>query len=60
MEDSTQWLLCPRCHSKTRIKLRRDTRLENFPLFCPKCRLNVLITVEEFKLNIIKEPDALK
>lgn len=60
MEDSTRWLLCPRCQNKTRIKLRRDTRLVNFPLFCPKCKLNALIDVTEFKLNMVKEPDALK
>lgn len=27
----THWLLCPVCKSKTRIKLREDTMLENFP-----------------------------
>ena len=35
--DSFEWLLCPVCNSKTRIKLRLDTELKNFPLFCPKC-----------------------
>lgn len=32
------WLYCPICNSKTRIQLRTDTILENFPLFCPKCK----------------------
>lgn len=32
------WLYCPICSSKTRIQLRTDTVLENFPLFCPKCK----------------------
>ena len=40
-----EWLLCPVCKSKTRIKLRPDTVLENFPLFCPKCRQETLIGV---------------
>ena len=38
----TEWLLCPICKSKTRIKLREDTELKNFPLYCPKCKLETL------------------
>ena len=26
------------CTDKTRLKVRLDTVLENFPLFCPKCK----------------------
>ena len=56
--DSYKWLLCPVCNSKTRIKLRLDTELKNFPLFCPKCRQETLITVEKFEILVITEPDA--
>lgn len=31
-----QWLLCPICKSKTRVKIREDTILKNFPLYCLK------------------------
>ena len=34
----TQWILCPICKNKTRIMIRKDTELKNFPLFCPKCK----------------------
>ena len=34
----SEWVLCPVCGSKTRLKLREDTSLENYPLFCPKCK----------------------
>lgn len=27
-----QWVLCPVCGCKTRLKIREDTVLENFPL----------------------------
>lgn len=37
------WLYCPICNSKTRIQLRTDTVLENFPLFCPKCKHETVI-----------------
>lgn len=40
-----KWLLCPVCHSKTRLKLREDTILINFPLYCPKCKQETLINV---------------
>lgn len=39
----TQWLLCPICNKKTRIKVREDTELKNFPLYCPKCKKESLI-----------------
>ncbi|MGI5087630.1 conjugal transfer protein [Treponema denticola] len=39
----TEWLLCPICKSKTRIKLREDTELKNFPLYYPKCKLETLV-----------------
>ncbi|MDB2131017.1 cysteine-rich KTR domain-containing protein [Enterocloster clostridioformis] len=53
-----EWLLCPICKSKTRIKLREDTELKNFPLFCPKCRQETLINVRKLNTTVIKEPDA--
>lgn len=48
----------PCAKSKTRIRLRADTVLENFPLFCPKCKQEMLINVKQFNISVIKEPDA--
>ena len=56
--EQGKWLLCPVCNNKTRIKLRADTLLENFPLFCPKCKQETLINVRQLNISIIKEPDA--
>ena len=53
-----EWLLCPVCNSKTRIKIRPDTEFKRFPLFCPKCRRETLINVEKQKVSVITEPDA--
>ena len=53
-----KWLLCPVCQSKTRLKLREDTILVNFPLYCPKCKQETLINVKQMNMSIIKEPDA--
>jgi len=53
-----RWILCPQCEHKIRIKIREDTVLENFPLFCPKCKQETLINVKEMNISVIKEPDA--
>ena len=58
MNELEKWLLCPFCGSKTRVKLRQDTKLENFPLFCPKCKQEVLVSVSKFITTRITEPDA--
>ena len=52
------WLLCPVCENKTRLKIREDTELSNFPLFCPKCNQESLINVKQLNMLVIKEPDA--
>ena len=48
-----EWILCPFCGSKTRLKIRYDTVLENFPLYCPKCKHETLITVRKLNLSIV-------
>ena len=53
-----KWLLCPVCGNKTRLKLREDTVLEKFPLFCPKCKQETLIEVTNLQVIVIKEPDT--
>lgn len=49
----TKWVLCPICRNKTRIKVRKDTELKNFPLYCPKCKQECLIDVKQFNIEII-------
>ena len=52
------WILCPTCGSKTRDKIREDTVLKNFPLYCPKCKQETLINAKKFHITVIKKPDA--
>ena len=54
-----QWILCPICHNKTRLKIREDTIIERLPLYCPKCKQETLIQVKQLNISVIKEPDAL-
>ncbi len=43
--DKQLWVLCPICNNKTRTKVREDTELIKFPLFCPKCKTETLINM---------------
>ena len=58
MEKQGQWLLCPHCHGKTRIWIRKDTVLHNFLLFCPKCKREELIDLKHFQITLLKQSDA--
>ena len=53
-----EWILCPICGNKTRDKIREDTILKNYPLYCPKCKQETLIEVINLKMTVIEEPDA--
>lgn len=53
-----EWLLCPICHNKTRIKVREDTELKNFLLYCPKCKNEIVINLKMKHISVITEPDA--
>lgn len=57
----SEWLRCPVCGNKTRLQIREDTELKNFPLYCPKCKHEALIVVKDFlhslcaRIGLIKE-----
>lgn len=52
--ETTQWLLCPICGRKTHDKIREDTEMKNFPLYCPKCKQETVIDVKSFIVTICK------
>ena len=58
-QNSRKWIRCPACGNKTRIKVRCDTVLYRFPLFCPKCRQENLINVEQLQITVVKERKSL-
>lgn len=58
MKRILEWIKCPICGNKTRLKMRNDTTIKNFPLYCPKCKKESLIEIEKMKITVIKEPDA--
>lgn len=52
--NKTVWVHCPICNGKTRIKMKEDTVVLNFPLFCPKCKRETLVDIVKLKM-VIKE-----
>ena len=56
--EATEWIHCPVCGNKTRLKIRVDTELKNFPLYCPKCRQQSLIEAKNLQVTVIKESDT--
>lgn len=56
--NKAKWILCPVCGSKTRDRIREDTILKNFPLYCPKCKQESLIGVKALQVTVIRGLEA--
>ena len=52
------WLPCPVCNGKTRTRVREDTALVNFPLFCPKCKSVTRVNFVKLNMVLSDEPDV--
>lgn len=53
--DKAEWILCPVCANKTRIRIQEDTVIENFPLYCLKCKQESLVETKDLQITVIKE-----
>lgn len=49
-ENTMDTLSCLR--NKTRTMIREDTELKNFPLYCPKCKKETIINVQDMKITL--------
>ena len=58
MSREEQWLLCPVCGAKTRLRLLQRTVLREFPLYCPKCSRESVISARNFQIETVDQPDA--
>ena len=48
-----EWIHCPACGNKTRNRMRKDTILINYPLYCPKCKQEKLIEVKNLHVTVV-------
>lgn len=51
----SEWILCPVCGNKTRLQIREDTELKNFPLYCPKCKRESLIEAKNLRVAVVNQ-----
>lgn len=58
INNKAEWVRCPVCGNKTRLQIRKDTELKNFPLYCPKCRQESLIDAKDLQVTVIKRFEA--
>ena len=58
MNKQYEWIHCPVCGNKTRDRIREDTVLKNYLLYCPKCKQETLIKAKNLQIIVITEPDA--
>ena len=56
--EKTEWIRCPVCGSKTRDRIREDTVLINYPLYCPKCKQESLIEAKNLQITVMKEANT--
>lgn len=57
-KNNSEWVRCPVCGNKTRLQIREDTELKNFPLYCPKCKQESLIEAKELQITVVKRFEA--
>lgn len=48
-----KWVFCPLCNGKTRLQIIEITKMKDFPLFCPKCKKEMLIEVNHYEVKMI-------
>jgi Zn finger protein HypA/HybF involved in hydrogenase expression len=56
--EKTECIRCPVCGNKTRLQIREDTELKNFPLYCPKCKQENLIEAKDLQIAVVKRPET--
>ena len=48
----SEWIPCPLCGRKTHTKVYYDTVLVKFPIYCPRCKKEMLIDVVKLKMVV--------
>ena len=56
--DESGWIHCPECSCRTRTRIRPETVVRNFPVWCPQCRKEFLVDVEKQIIKLSVEPQS--
>ena len=57
MERSENWISCPKCHKRTRVKVYENTVMVHFPLFCHWCKTEFIILYVAERLSVERETE---
>lgn len=47
----TEWIIV-RSAAKKRTMIQQDTEMKNFPIYCPKCKQETIINVQDMKITL--------
>lgn len=50
IQTESRWIRFLICNGKTRTKVYADTVMFKFPLYCPKCKKEIMIDVMQLKM----------
>jgi len=51
--EQSRWVRCPICHGRTRTKVLPSTTLVNFPLYCHRCKREIIVNIVELKMVVV-------
>lgn len=57
--DTGLWMKCPYCNRKTKTKIIADTVLLHFPLYCPWCRKEYIVSLVKRSITVERYPDDI-
>ena len=55
MQKEIQWIMCPSCGEKTKVKLQESTVMKNFLLYCHRCKREFIVDVQNFIVTIVEK-----
>ena len=57
MGRSGEWLFCPKCQKRTRVKVYENTVMVHFPLYCHWCKTEFIIVYVAGKVTVEKKAE---
>ena len=57
MGRSGEWLFCPKCQKRTRVKVYENTVMVHCPLYCHWCNTEIIIVYVAGKVTVEKKAE---
>ncbi|MBE5877693.1 MAG: conjugal transfer protein [Lachnospiraceae bacterium] len=54
-EQNYYWYPCPHCGKHKMQRMRRDTKVENFPAYCKRCKTESIISILEPPRQVVNQ-----